>query len=506
MSTISNQDFATEVKSDRLKNLAQLTITLAVFLVVLILTFGQTIWSEVNLWALSILSMIVLTVVGLLVINLLKKQANFERATWLYAIGWMFSIGLLLAVPAELTQQLMPFIFPIVVFIIGLLLSPMSTLFLAILSTFVIIIAPMTTNDMTFGLSIHQFFAIVLMYLSVGLSTQVTGELYQITQWALMNYQKERQTNDELFDKRQALQKSLLQSEALGSQLQEINDELQVATETAEEAKNFRGQFLANMSHELRTPLNAIIGFSETMLKFPVMYDDEKLPNAYERDLNQIFDSGRQLLHVINDILDLAKVDAGKLELHLDEVNIVPITNAVLSTARGLLGSKPVKLDNKLPETLPTVWADEDRLRQVLLNLYSNACKYTDEGMISLSVDITDETLTFSVKDTGVGIPEEFHETLFEEFTQAQTSGRDPRSGSGLGLAITRQLLELMEGRVWLESEEGVGSTFYFSILRYDAVQKREQESTDAQATDTTEIPVAITDTDKVDQIEVSSS
>src|SRR5690606_33079846 len=152
----------------------------------------------------------------------------------------------------------------------------------------------------------------------------VTGELYQITEWALSNYQRERRTNDELFEKRQALQKSLKRSEALADRLGEINQALEYASAAAEEAKNFRGQFLANMSHELRTPLNAIIGFSETMLQFPIMYDNESLPSPYERDLGQIYNSGRQLLHVINDILDLARVDAGKLEIHLSPVDVRP--------------------------------------------------------------------------------------------------------------------------------------------------------------------------------------
>jgi signal transduction histidine kinase len=172
------------------------------------------------------------------------------------------------------------------------------------------------------------------------LAAQATGELYQISEWALQNYQKERRTNDELFEKRQELQRSLRRSEALGDKLQDTLGELQLAHQQAEEAKNFRGQFLANMSHELRTPLNAIIGFSETMLHFPMMYNDEKLPDTYERDLSQIFASGQQLLYVINDILDLAKVDAGKLEIHMEETSVDAILQAVQSTARGLVKDK----------------------------------------------------------------------------------------------------------------------------------------------------------------------
>jgi signal transduction histidine kinase len=180
------------------------------------------------------------------------------------------------------------------------------------------------------------------------------------------------------------------------------------------------------------------------------------------------------LLHVINDILDLAKVDAGKLEVHMASVEPETIVNAVMATAKGLLGSKTVRLEKNVPEVIPTVWADETRLRQVLLNLYSNACKYTDEGTITLTVtDLADsKELQFAVTDTGIGIDPEFHALLFEEFQQAKNKGRDPRSGSGLGLAISRQLLDLMGGRIWMDSKPSEGSTFYFTIQKYTEQDK----------------------------------
>jgi signal transduction histidine kinase len=222
------------------------------------------------------------------------------------------------------------------------------------------------------------------------------------------------------------------------------------------------------MSHELRTPLNAIIGFSETMLKFPAMYDGINLPNAYEGDLQQIYQSGRQLLGLINDILDLSKVDAGKLEIHMGKVDLKPIINGVLSTASGLIGNRPVKLETDLPDTIPSVWADDARVRQVLLNLYSNAAKFTDQGTVVLTVREVDDGIRVSVKDSGIGIRNESLDVIFEEFKQAESSkGRDPRSGAGLGLAISRQLMTLMGGRIWAESEYGKGSTFNFVMQKY---------------------------------------
>ncbi|MEL6310688.1 MAG: ATP-binding protein, partial [Chloroflexota bacterium] len=158
-----------------------------------------------------------------------------------------------------------------------------------------------------------------------------------------------------------------------------------------------------------------------------------------------------------------------------------PIINAVSATAKGLLGNKPVELVSDLPENMPTVNADETRLRQVLLNLYSNACKYTDEGSITLTVKHIQPAneIQFSLADTGIGIDPEFHSTLFEEFEQAKSGGRDPRAGSGLGLAISRQLLELMDGRIWMQSTPGVGSTFSFTVKVFEDLNIRDNDATE---------------------------
>jgi signal transduction histidine kinase len=216
------------------------------------------------------------------------------------------------------------------------------------------------------------------------------------------------------------------------------------------------------------------------MLKFPMMYDDQNLPEAYRTDLNQIFDSGRQLLHVINDILDLARVDAGKLEIHMGAAKITPLIEASTTLTKGLIGTKPIQIKKHIPEDLPLVWADESRLRQVLLNVLSNAAKYTDEGFIEVTIEHIGDEIQFKVQDTGIGIHEKYQSTLFEEFQQAENiTGRDPRAGAGLGLAITRQLVTLMDGKIGFESEIGKGSTFYFTLNVYDEQDKALPKVTD---------------------------
>jgi signal transduction histidine kinase len=328
-----------------------------------------------------------------------------------------------------------------------------------------------------------------------------------VTEWALLNYQRERRTNNELFENRQQLEKTLKRSEALGDRLQQLNTDLEVARESAETAKNFRGQFLANMSHELRTPHNAIIGFSETMRKFPAMYDGVELPEAYEADMTQIYNSGKQLLTLINDILDLARIDAGKLEIRFEVVEVEPIVTMAISTAQGLIGAKPIKLTTDVITPMPYVMGDENRIRQVLLNLYSNAVKFTEKGEVKLSIRDTAEGIQFSVTDTGVGISEEELGSIFEEFRQAsQISGRDPRTGSGLGLAISRQLVTMMNGQIWAESKVGEGSTFHFTLEPYRkeqsqlAVGRRENGASVVSRKDPTPAPfMPVSTTEKVE-------
>ncbi len=463
MNIPTKQDFATEIRSNRLKTLWQFTLTGAVIAFWVVATIGTLQRANVVVWLGATGSI----AVGCLLTRYVLIHNRYVSAVWVYSLGVVVAITAVLLVGDSVAVQLVPFIFPLIVFMVGLLITPSHTLLMSIIATVVIIFAPLLN---TAGISPgwHQFVAILLTFLAAGLAAQVSGELVQIAEWALFNYQRERRTTEALFENRQALERSLIRSQALSEELQETNSELEGARFAAEEAKHFRGQFLANMSHELRTPLNAIIGFSETMLRFPAMYDGVTLPPAYEGDLSQIYNSGRQLLNLINDILDLSKVDAGKLELHLQRVDVGPIIETTLATAAGLLSGKPIRLERDLPDVLPQIWADEGRVRQVLMNLYSNAVKFTDSGSITLKVRETDEGVLFSVKDTGPGIDPAFHEAVFEEFKQASNNaGRDPRSGSGLGLTISRQLLTLMGGRIWVESERGKGSVFHFVVQLY---------------------------------------
>jgi len=194
------------------------------------------------------------------------------------------------------------------------------------------------------------------------------------------------------------------------------------------------------------------------------------LPPAYKQDLDQINTSGKHLLALINDILDLSKVDAGKLDLEIETVDVDELFKGVMATAAGLKGNKPIKIRRDTPEGLPAVRGDTLRLRQILLNLLSNSAKFTDEGTITIGArPQEDNSMLFWINDTGIGIAPQDMDKIFEEFRQGTSGRRKGRAGSGLGLAISRQLLNLMGGKIWAESTLGKGSTFYFTLPLYQS-------------------------------------
>ncbi|MCC7360238.1 MAG: GAF domain-containing protein [Anaerolineales bacterium] len=236
------------------------------------------------------------------------------------------------------------------------------------------------------------------------------------------------------------------------------------------EVDRLKSQFLANMSHELRTPLNSIIGFSRVILKGI----DGPLTELQVQDLGSINNAGQHLLGLINDILDMARIEAGKMELVLDEMDLHDTIKGVMSTMVALVKDKPVRLVEDLAGGLPRVHADGMRVRQVLLNLLSNAAKFTDQGSITLRARPVDSVspqsgrlepyVEISVIDTGPGIAPEDMAKLFEPFSQVDASATRKMGGTGLGLSICRQLVELHNGRIWAESELGRGSTFIFTL------------------------------------------
>jgi signal transduction histidine kinase/ActR/RegA family two-component response regulator/HAMP domain-containing protein len=268
--------------------------------------------------------------------------------------------------------------------------------------------------------------------------------------------------------------------------------ELQKTAEQLKEMDRLKTQFLANMSHELRTPLNSIIGFSRVILKGI----DGPTTEQQRTDLTSIYSNGQHLLGLINDILDISRIEAGKIELVFEPLDLQHIFDGVMSTAVALVKDKPIKLEQEVAPDLPTIRADGTRLRQVILNLLSNAAKFTEEGQITLRAWADEEQITISVKDTGIGVPPEHQTTIFEEFLQVDASTTRRTGGAGLGLSISRHLVELHGGRIWVESEAGVGSTFTFTLPISRMEQAEEPELADLSIDPNRKLILAVEDDD----------
>ena len=261
--------------------------------------------------------------------------------------------------------------------------------------------------------------------------------------------------------------------------LQLLSDQIAVAIENARayevaqkaiteirELDRLKSQFLANMSHELRTPLNSIIGFSRVILKGI----DGPITEMMQVDLTAIYNSGQHLLQLINDVLDLSKIEAGKMELAFEEIDISELVKGAVTTAAGIIKDKPIKIIKNIPTNLPAIQADQMRIRQVLINFLSNAAKFTDQGTITIEAAVVTNPeggseVMVMVSDTGAGIAPEDGSKLFLPFSQVDDSPTRKTGGTGLGLSICRSLIEMHGGRIGLlRSEINKGSTFFFTL------------------------------------------
>jgi len=225
-------------------------------------------------------------------------------------------------------------------------------------------------------------------------------------------------------------------------------------------ASQFKSEFLAQMSHQLRTPLTAIIGFCEVLLGG---MDGDLKPEQTE-DVTQIHRSGIVLLELVNEILDLSKIEAGKLAIAVKDVELQQVVDEVTRTMMQIAEAKALKLTSRLSPATTVVTADPGRLREILTNLVSNAIKFTPSGSVTITSTPLDGMAEISVVDTGIGIPTDARERIFEEFRQANDQISQTYGGTGLGLAIARKLAELQGGRMGVESQPGKGSRFWFTI------------------------------------------
>ena len=244
-----------------------------------------------------------------------------------------------------------------------------------------------------------------------------------------------------------------IQNARLFREIEEKGRELEIASK-------HKSEFLANMSHELRTPLNAILGYTELILD--KIYGE--VPERIQEVLERLEKNGRHLLGLINNVLDLSKIEAGQLTLSLSEYSMGEVVQTVFTSVEALAGEKKLELKVMVPSDLTTGKGDEQRIAQVLLNLLGNAIKFTEEGEVTVEVTASNETFLVSVSDTGPGLSEADQNKIFEDFQQADGSTTRGKDGTGLGLSIAKKIIEMHGGRIWVESTLGKGSTFWFKL------------------------------------------
>jgi signal transduction histidine kinase len=261
-------------------------------------------------------------------------------------------------------------------------------------------------------------------------------------------------------DRQIALAQTFADQASIAIENVRLFDEIQDKSRQLEEASQHKSQFLANMSHELRTPLNAILGYTELMADGAYGEPSEKMLGILKR----LEANGKHLLGLINDVLDLSKIEAGQLVLELSDYCIQDIAQTVRSTLEPLATDKKLGFKVEVAPQLPSGRGDGRRLTQVLINLVGNAIKFTDAGEVAIKAEANNDSFYVSVHDTGPGISSADQARLFQEFQQADNAITRKKGGTGLGLAISKRIIEMHGGRIWVESQPGQGSTFTFTL------------------------------------------
>ncbi len=278
-----------------------------------------------------------------------------------------------------------------------------------------------------------------------------------------------KRSEAEVRRERDRVKESMLKKISLLNERAKLIAQLGEANIQLRELDRLKSAFLANISHELRTPMNSIIGYSDLLLDGV----DGRINEEQEKSLGKIIDNAKHLLQLINNLLDLSKIESGKIEIEAVHFNLKGLIDSVVPFFEGMITKKGLTLDIDIEENLPSVYGDEDKIKHVLINLLNNAIKFTHEGGITISAKISDrgiqpgESPIFAevcVEDTGIGIKDEDLDKIFKKFMQADISASRRYEGTGLGLSIARGLIALHNGMIWVTSEYGKGSQFYFTI------------------------------------------
>jgi signal transduction histidine kinase/CheY-like chemotaxis protein len=386
-----------------------------------------------------------------------------------YDLAVKFLLGML---TASVTAALWVFdappiasFYPLIALVAVVLLSPLAGLLVSA-GSLVLLIALVRVGLFAFLPPDRLAETAIASLLTIGTAWALEHNMITAVEWSLQNYDEARHSAEDAQNHRAKLVRALKQLDIAYYRLQHANSALALAWKAAETAEHAKATFVTQISHELRTPLNLIIGFSEMITTSPETYG-VVLPPVYRGDLNAIFRSAQHLRKLTDDVIDLARVSAGRLVLAREPVELSRVIDEACAMVREYLATKNLNLAIKLDSDLPVLQIDRLRIRQVLLNLLTNAARFTERGGIVVSADCDGPEIIVRVADSGSGIAAENLSRVFEEFATEQTPAPQPFAGLGgvgLGLPISKRFVELHGGKMGVESSVGAGTTFWFSL------------------------------------------
>jgi signal transduction histidine kinase/CheY-like chemotaxis protein len=385
------------------------------------------------------------------------RRWNPLPAAWTLVIGLIVQV-LMVVAWAQIPAALYLLIVPSGLAVLGI--GSVGSTIIALLCTGVLLFVPSPPLPPD---SVLRFVTLIGIWTVVGFTRLTLGPLLTAMEWSWSSCEESRRLLEQAREYQEQLNQTVADLADANLQLIRLNRLTQGLRQEAEDARRAKEQFVANVSHELRTPLNMIIGFSEMVVRAPHIYGGN-IPKTLLADLDVVRRNSQHLSSLIDDVLDLSQIEAGRVSLTKERVALCEVIESAVTAVRPLYESKGLLLRTEVVQGLPLVMCDLTRIRAVLLNLLSNAGRFTERGGVKVCAWQEGSEVVVSVTDSGPGIADSEKEKLFQPFQQLDGSIRRRYGGSGLGLAISRSFVELHGGRMWLESKKGVGTTFYFRL------------------------------------------
>jgi signal transduction histidine kinase len=447
-----NENYTLQLRTDSLTTLVPATAVMT-WLMSLLAIVAISPDQLLSLWSLWI------TMIGTLVVAHMVRKLVVEDNRQILAANVFVATHLLFLslIIFQMWQpgSILPFFFAVFVVAAGMMID-VTAGFRVWLASSLLLLAAVYLNGRLDWNNLFLLLPVVFLNFCLATVSFLAAVDWKIALESVSELQlKAQQRRDELFDMKEELSLT-------NAKLHHLNRQLDIARQTAVDERDIRTRFMNNVSHELRTPLNAIVNFAYILFQ-----GGRGEVNEGQADyLKRIEQAGRHLLNVLNDLLDLARIESGEFKLHIEMSDLQPVCEEAMDSTRGLIleKEKEIKLIRDFPAVWPCIPVDQMRLKQALFNLLGNAAKYTDEGYIALRVRHLDDTVQIVVEDTGVGIAPQYHEAVFQEFRQVDDTAARRRLGTGLGLPITRHLVERHGGQIALESDLGKGSIFTITL------------------------------------------